>query len=65
MASLPGAVVGGLLIGLVEVLMAGYQPEFFPWLGTGFYIVSGYVVMVAILLIRPQGIFGSRSGERV
>jgi branched-chain amino acid transport system permease protein len=65
MASLPGAVVGGLLIGLVEVLMAGYQPVFLPWLGNGFYIVSGYIVMIAILLVRPQGIFGKLSGERV
>ena len=64
-ASLPGAVVGGLLIGLVEVLMAGYQPEFLPWLGNGFYIVSGYIVMIGILLVRPQGIFGARGGERV
>jgi branched-chain amino acid transport system permease protein len=65
MASLPGAVVGGLLIGLVEVLMAGYQPVLFPWLGNGFSVVSGYIVMIAILMIRPQGIFGSRSGARV
>jgi branched-chain amino acid transport system permease protein len=65
MTSLPGAVVGGLLIGVVEVLMAGYQPELLPWLGNGFYIVSGYLVMIAILLIRPQGIFGSRTGERL
>jgi branched-chain amino acid transport system permease protein len=65
MASLPGAVVGGLLLGLVEVLMAGYQPEYLPWLGNGFSIVSGYIVMIAILLIRPEGIFGIRSGERL
>lgn len=65
MTSLPGAVVGGLLIGMVEVLTAGYQPELLPWLGNGFSVVSGYVVMIIILLIRPQGIFGSRSGARV
>jgi branched-chain amino acid transport system permease protein len=65
MGSLPGAVVGGLAIGLVEVLTAGYQPVLFPWLGSGFSVVSGYVVMIVILLIRPQGIFGSRSGARV
>jgi branched-chain amino acid transport system permease protein len=64
-SSLPGAVVGGLLIGLVEVMMAGYQPQLLPWLGNGFYIVSGYIVMMAILMVRPQGIFGGRSGERV
>jgi branched-chain amino acid transport system permease protein len=37
----------------------------FPWLGSGFSVVSGYIVMIVILLIRPQGIFGSRSGARV
>jgi branched-chain amino acid transport system permease protein len=65
MTSLPGAIVGGLLIGLVEVLMAGYQPELLPGLGNGFYIVSGYLAMIAVLLVRPQGLFGGRSGERV
>jgi branched-chain amino acid transport system permease protein len=65
MESLAGAVVGGLAIGLVEVLTAGYQPVLFPWLGSGFSVVSGYVVMIVILLIRPQGIFGNRSGARV
>lgn len=65
MTSLPGAIVGGVLIGVVEVLMAGYQPELLPWLGNGFHIVSGYLVMIAILMVRPQGIFGSLGGERV
>jgi branched-chain amino acid transport system permease protein len=65
MSSLPGAVVGGLLIGLVEVLMAGYQPTFLPFLGNGFYVVSGYIVMIAILMLRPEGIFGQRGGARL
>ncbi|MGF7160795.1 branched-chain amino acid transport system permease protein [Rhodoligotrophos appendicifer] len=65
MTSLPGAVVGGLLIGVVEVMMAGYQPSLLPGLGSGFYIVSGYIVMIIILLFRPQGIFGKTGGHRV
>ena len=65
MSSLPGAVVGGLLIGLVEVMIAGYQPEYAPWLGNGFYIVSGYIAMIIILLVRPEGIFGTKRGKRV
>lgn len=65
MSSLPGAVVGGLIIGIVEVMIAGYQPVLLPALGNGFYVVSGYIVMIAILLFRSQGIFGARSGERV
>lgn len=65
MTSLPGAVGGGLLIGVVEVMMAGYQPTLLPALGGGFYIVSGYIVMIAILLFRPQGLFGKTGGQRV
>jgi branched-chain amino acid transport system permease protein len=64
MTSLPGAVVGGLLIGIVEVMTAGYQPTLLPWLGNGFSLVSGYLVMIAILLFRPEGIFGRLSGAR-
>jgi branched-chain amino acid transport system permease protein len=64
MMSLPGAVVGGLVIGLVEVMTSGYQPTVLPWLGNGFSMVSGYLVMIAILLLRPEGIFGRRGGER-
>ncbi|MGY8632075.1 branched-chain amino acid ABC transporter permease [Bradyrhizobium sp. 14AA] len=65
MTSLPGAVVGGLIIGIVEVMIAGYQPALIPSLGSGFYIVSGYVAMILILLLRPQGLFGASLGERV
>jgi len=65
MASFPGAVVGGLVIGVVEVLIAGYQPKYLPWLGNGFYVVSSYVVMIAILFVRPEGLFGRRRGVRV
>jgi branched-chain amino acid transport system permease protein len=65
MSSLPGAVVGGLVIGLVEVLIAGYQPAYVPSLGNGFYVVSGYLVMIAILMVRPEGIFASRGGQRL
>jgi branched-chain amino acid transport system permease protein len=65
MASLPGAVVGGLVIGLVEVMIGGYQPTYMPWLGNGFSIVSSFIVMIAILLMRPEGIFSARRGARV
>lgn len=60
-----GAAVGGLLIGLSEVLAAGYVEPRAPWLGANFHLVMPYVVMVIILLVRPQGLFGRRSVERV
>jgi branched-chain amino acid transport system permease protein len=60
--SLPGAVVGGVVIGIVEVLTSGYAPG---WLGNDFSGVAPYIVMIAVLLIRPYGLFGTRPVERV
>jgi branched-chain amino acid transport system permease protein len=60
-----GAVVGGILIGSIEVLTAGYQPQYAPWLGKNFNSVAPYVVMLIVLLIRPYGLFGTREVERV
>ncbi|HEX6075590.1 MAG TPA: branched-chain amino acid ABC transporter permease [Micromonosporaceae bacterium] len=63
--SLGGAVVGGLTIGVVESLVSSYQSDFAPWLGQNFSVVSPYVVMLLILLVRPYGLFGTREVERV
>lgn len=60
-----GAVAGGVIIGLTQVLTGGYQPEHAPWLGTGFSNVMPYLVMVVILLVRPYGLFGTREVRRV
>jgi branched-chain amino acid transport system permease protein len=56
-----GAVVGGLLIGLSQQYAAGYAPE---WLGQGFSTVFPFLVLIAVLLVRPQGIFGTRAVRR-
>lgn len=63
--SLGGAVVGGLTIGVVESLVSAYQSDVAPWLGQNFSVVTPYVVMLLILLIRPYGLFGTREVERV
>jgi branched-chain amino acid transport system permease protein len=60
-----GAVVGGLIIGLVQQLTALYQPEYAPWLGASFERVSPYIVMILILLVRPYGLFGTKEVRRV
>jgi len=60
-----GAVVGGLLIGLTKVLTGGYQPTHASWLGSGFDSVMPYVVMIAILLFRPYGLFGTKEVRRI
>jgi branched-chain amino acid transport system permease protein len=60
-----GAVVGGLIIGLVQQFTALLQPEYAPWLGTSFERVSPYLVMIVILLVRPYGLFGTKEVRRV
>lgn len=62
--SLPGAVIGGLLIGLVQELTARYQSNV-DWLGGNFSVITPYVVMLVVLLLRPYGLFGTREVERV
>jgi branched-chain amino acid transport system permease protein len=59
-----GAVVGGLIVGVTEVLTQGYATEL-SFLGLGFHSVMPYVVMVAVLLVRPSGLFGTRELHRV
>ena len=60
-----GAVIGGLVIGVTQTLTAGYQPEYAAFLGNNFYVVMPYVVMIAILLIRPYGLFGTKEVQRL
>jgi branched-chain amino acid transport system permease protein len=59
-----GAVAGGLMIGLAETLTQGYQDDL-SFLGQGFSTVMPYVVMVAVLLVRPTGLFGTKETTRV
>jgi branched-chain amino acid transport system permease protein len=54
--------VGGIAIGIVQVLTSGYSPE---WLGNNFSDVAPYVVMILVLLVMPYGLFGTRPVERV
>jgi branched-chain amino acid transport system permease protein len=56
-----GAVVGGLTIGLTQQWAAGYAPAIF---GQGFSAVFPYLVMVLVLLVRPQGLFGAKTVSR-
>ena len=63
--SLEGAVVGGLAVGVVESFVAAYQGEYAPWLGQNFSLVSPYVLLLIVLLVKPYGLFGTREVERV
>jgi branched-chain amino acid transport system permease protein len=60
--SIPGAVVGGLIIGIVENIAAGYLD---PYVGGGTKDFAPYVLMILALMVRPYGIFGKRKIERV
>jgi len=60
--SIPGAVVGGLIVGLVENIAAGYVD---PYVGGGTKDFAPYVLMILALMIRPYGIFGKKIIERV
>jgi branched-chain amino acid transport system permease protein len=62
--SVPGAVLGGLVIGLVTALTVGYESEL-AFLGSGFGEVVPYLVMIIVLLVRPQGLLGSKEAVRV
>ncbi|MGQ0639698.1 MAG: branched-chain amino acid ABC transporter permease [Gemmatimonadaceae bacterium] len=55
-----GAVIGGLTMGLIEVMSAAYLTPNAPWLGANVHVVVPYVVMIAVLLVRPYGLFGTK-----
>jgi branched-chain amino acid transport system permease protein len=63
--SIGGAIIGGLVIGVVEQLFATYQGTYAPWLGQNFSVVSPYLVLLLVLLVRPYGLFGTPEIERV
>ena len=54
LGSIPGALVGGLVLGLIETFVATYVPG----IGTNLGIISSYVILVVVLVVRPQGLFG-------
>lgn len=60
-----GAVVGGMVIGLIQQLTALLQPQYADWLGSGFDRVAPFAVMVVILLVRPYGLFGEPEVRRI
>ncbi|HET8910680.1 MAG TPA: branched-chain amino acid ABC transporter permease [Ktedonobacteraceae bacterium] len=63
--SVTGAVVGGIIIGLVQDLTAGYESYVTSFLGAGIHQITPYLVMILVLLIRPYGLFGTRKVERI
>ena len=56
--SLPGAIVGGLLIGVVESLSGFYLPD-------GFKDTAAYIVVLVMLVVKPNGLFGEKLRKKV
>ncbi|MBP6252133.1 MAG: branched-chain amino acid ABC transporter permease [Rubrivivax sp.] len=56
--SLPGAIVGGLIIGIVEALAGFYLPE-------GVKDIAAYVVVLVMLMVKPNGLFGESLRKKV
>lgn len=58
MGSIPGSILGGILIGLVESLGTGYFPD--PSRGLNYKTAFGLVIFALVLLFKPTGFFGRR-----
>ena len=64
--SIPGAMLGGLLIGLIESLSVGYIEDFTGGrLNSAFRDLVVFTILIVFMLIRPQGIFGKREVMKV
>ena len=60
--SIPGAIIGGLAIGVIENLAGGYLDQI---IGGGVKDVTPFVVLFLVLLFKPYGLFGKKEIERV
>ena len=58
MGSLPGAVVGGILIGIMETLVSAY-------ISTGYRDAVAFLILIAVLIVRPRGIWGQKEMSKV
>jgi len=63
--SVKGALIGGLAIGLAEIYAGKYLARWLLTLGAGYQQIVPYIVMLAVLLIRPYGLFGTPEVRRV
>jgi branched-chain amino acid transport system permease protein len=63
--NLPGAVVGGLLLGLIEAMGAGYIGDWTGGiLGSNYQDIFAFAVLILVLTLRPQGLLGERVADR-
>lgn len=58
--SIQGAMIGGLLLGFIEIMIVGFFPEF-----SGYRDAYAFVLLIAILLVRPTGLMGEKLEEKI
>jgi branched-chain amino acid transport system permease protein len=56
LGNVPGAVIGGVVLGVAESLGTAYLPN-----GGSYKDGIGYAILILVLLLRPQGLFGQRA----
>jgi branched-chain amino acid transport system permease protein len=59
-----GAVVGGMIMGVLQQFVALLQPDYFEALGSRFAGVVPFLLLFVVLLVRPRGLFGARQIAR-
>jgi branched-chain amino acid transport system permease protein len=60
-----GAMIGGIVLGIIESLGAGYIGDFTGgFLGSNYQDIFAFVVLILVLTVRPSGIMGERVADR-
>ena len=63
--NLAGAMLGGLLLGLIEALGAGYIGDLTGgFLGSHYQDIFAFIVLIVVLMFKPSGLFGEKTGDR-
>ncbi len=58
--SIQGAMIGGLLLGFIEIMTVAFMPSL-----SGYRDAFAFVVLVLVLLVRPTGLFGERAEDKI
>ena len=63
--NLAGAMAGGVLLGIIEALGAGYIGDLTGgFLGSHYQDIFAFIVLIGVLMFRPSGLFGEKTGDR-
>ena len=63
--NLAGAMLGGVLLGLIEALGAGYIGDLTGgFLGSHYQDIFAFIVLIVVLMFKPSGLFGKKTGDR-